>query len=135
MMALLGAFAALFAAYGAHTALRSVTRIVVSEDAISATGPRSATVRWRELERMRLDYYSTRRDGAKGWMQMRLGGGGEKLRIDSTIDGFAAIAARAARAAAERELALAPATLANLASLGIASQPGITTGRSRWPTS
>jgi hypothetical protein len=119
MMAFLGALAGLFAVYGARTWIRSATRITLDEEAISASGPHNATVRWRSLTRMKIDYYSTRRDRAKGWMQMRLEGDGATLRLDSSLDGFVEIARRAAREAADRGIALQPATRTNLAALGI----------------
>ena len=78
---------------------------------------------------MSVDYYSTRRDGSKGWMQMRISGGGTSVRLDSTLDGFAQVVRRAASEAEKRGIALPPATQANLAALGT------TTGRGTWPTS
>jgi hypothetical protein len=135
MMALLGACAGVFALHGARTWIKSATRIEVDEDGISSLGPRNATLRWNGLERMSLDYYSTRRDRAAGWMQMRLEGEGARIRVDSALDGFESVVARAARAAAARGVALKPATAANLATLGIgrAERAGKRTGI--WPTS
>jgi hypothetical protein len=129
MMAVLGVLAAIFAIHGARTWLRSATRIVVDDDGIAAHGPRNALVRWSRLESMSVDYYSTRRDGSKGWMQMRISGGGASVRLDSTLEGFAQVARRAASEAEKRGIALPPATQANLAALGT------TTGRGTWPTS
>jgi hypothetical protein len=119
MMAFLGALAGLFAVYGARTWIRSATRITLDEEEISASGPRKATLRWHELVRIKLNYYSTRRDRTKGWMQMKLEGDGETVRLDSSLEGFADIARRAAREAALRGIVLPPATRTNLAALGI----------------
>ena len=113
-------FAALFLLFGLRTALRHTTHIVTDETGITAAGPLAATIRWADLERMKLAYYSTRRDRRDGWMQLELATGGSRLRLDSRIDGFEELAARAARAAAARGLALDTATLANLDALGIA---------------
>jgi hypothetical protein len=129
MMAVLGALAALFAAHGVRTWVRSATRIEVGDEGIAVRGPRKAMVRWDGLEQMRLTYYSTRRDGSKGWMQMKLKGAETTLRIDSTLDGFPALVRRAAAEAAKRGVELPPATQANLAALGRM------TGRDAWPTS
>jgi hypothetical protein len=129
MMAVLGALAAIFAAHGARTWVRSATRITVDDEGIAAHGPRNASVRWSGLERMSVDYYSTRRDGSKGWMQMRISGEGTSLRLDSTLDGFAQVVRRAASEAAKRGITLPAATHANLAALGM------TTGRGNWPIS
>jgi hypothetical protein len=129
MMAVLGALAALFAAHGARTWVKSATRIEVGDEGIAVHGPRNALLRWDGLKQMSLTYYSTRRDGSKGWMQMKLKGAETNLRIDSTLDGFPALVRRAAAEAAKRGLELPPATLANMAALGRM------TGRDTWPTS
>jgi hypothetical protein len=129
MMAVLGTLAALFAVHGARTWVKSATRIEVGDEGIAVRGPRNAALRWDGLRQMRLTYYSTRRDGSKGWMQMKLQGAETTVRIDSTLDGFAALARRAAAEAAKRGVELPPATQANLAALGR------TTGRDAWPTS
>ena len=129
MMLVLGALAAVFGAHGVRTWLKSATRIVVDDEGIAVRGPRNAKLRWGGLRQMSLDYYSTRRDGAKGWMQMTLKGEGARLRIDSTLDGFAALARLAATEAAKRGVELPHATQANLTALGR------TTGRGQWPTS
>jgi hypothetical protein len=129
MMAVLGALAALFAAHGARTWVKSATRIAVDDEGIAVRGPRHARLRWDGLRQVSLTYYSTRRDGSKGWMQMKLKGEETTLRIDSTLDGFAALARRAAAEAAKRGVDLPPATQANLAALGRM------TGRNSWPTS
>jgi hypothetical protein len=64
-----------------------------------------------------------RRDGSAGWLHLALRAGRQRLRLDSRIDGFAAIATRAAEAARRRRLVLNTATANNLASLGIAAAP------------
>jgi hypothetical protein len=68
---------------------------------------------------MRLAYYSTRRDRRSGWMQLDLGAGGQRLRLDSRIDGFDRVVHHAAMVAAARCLELNEATAANLQALGI----------------
>ena len=52
------------------------------------------------------------------WMQLRLGDGRRRMRLDSNLDGFASIAARAADEARARGVGLDPNTSANLAALG-----------------
>ena len=71
--------------------------------------------------RIKLAYYSTRRDRRDGWMQLELRAGSSRIRLDSRIDGFAELVGRAARAAAARGIELSPATAANLQALGIGS--------------
>lgn len=119
--AIFACLAALFAVFGLRTALRHLTRIEMTESGVRASRPLSAAIPWTALDRMRLAYYSTRRDRRDGWMQLELRGGGASVRLDSRIDGFGEIVRRAALAAAARGLPLSAATLANLESLGIRS--------------
>ena len=116
--AAMAAVAALFLVYFARTVCRQLTQIELDESGIRVLGPAvlrpGASIRWADLLLLRLDYYSTRRDGEGGWMQLRLGDAQRTIRIDSGLDGFAELVDAAARAAARRDLALDAATLANL---------------------
>jgi hypothetical protein len=98
-----------------------LTHIELDETGIRVTGPvvglQSAAIRWADLCLLRLDYYSTRRDGEGGWMQLRLGDARRTIRIDSDLDGFAELVRAVAHAAASRDLAIDSATAANLEAL------------------
>ena len=87
-------------------------------ETVSSLGPAPASIRWSELDRMRLAYYSTRRDRSGGWMQLELRAGWASMRIDSRIEGFTELVKASARAAETRGLALDPATAANLEASG-----------------
>ena len=115
----LGSFAAIFAVFGLRTAFRHGTSLEMTATELRARGAWSGTIAWAELDRMRLAYYSTRRDRASGWMQLEVGAGGRRVRLDSRIGGFDQVVRRAAAAAAARGLELNEATVANLESLGI----------------
>lgn len=115
----LGVLAVIFAAFAIRTALRHGTRIEVSETELRASGFRQAVIPWAELDRVKLAYYSTRRDRKSGWMQMQLGAGRARLSIDSRLDGFDVLARQAASVALERGLELSDATAANLQALGV----------------
>jgi hypothetical protein len=115
----LGVFAAIFGVFAIRTALRHCTSLEISDGALRATGLRSVTIPWRDLDRMRLAYYSTRRDRNSGWMQMQLGAGRARLSLDSRLEGFDRLARHAASVAAERGIELSEATCANLQALGI----------------
>jgi hypothetical protein len=114
----LAAAGALFLVYFARTVCRQLTHIELDETGIRARGPAvgllSAAIRWEDLRSLQLDYYSTRRDREGGWMQLKVSDAQRTIRIDSDLDGFAAVARAAARAAAARGLALDAATLGNL---------------------
>jgi hypothetical protein len=115
--AILAGIAALFLLFGIRTALRHRTIIEASDTAIRASGPFAASFAWSELDRLKLAYYSARRDRRDGWLQLELGAGRSVLRLDSRIDGFAALVERASRAAAARGLPFDAATTANLTAL------------------
>jgi len=120
---LFAALAALFAVFAGRTALRQRGTIEMDETAISRAGPLPVRLAWDALDELKLGYYATRRDGSGGWMQLALAAERQRLRLDSRVDGFAAIVTRAAEAARRRQLTLSAATVNNLASLGIAAVP------------
>ncbi len=115
----LGGFAAIFAIFGLRTVLRHGTRLEMTDTELRADGMWRRTILWSELDRMKLAYYSTRRDRKSGWMQLELGAGGARVHLDSRIVGFDRLVRRAAEVAAWRGLALSDATLANLEALGV----------------
>lgn len=121
--AVLGSFAAIFAIFGVRTVLRHGTRLEMSDTELRAEGIQRRTIAWDELDRMKLAYYSTRRDRKSGWMQLALGAGGARVHLDSRIEGFDQLVRRAAEVAGARGLDLSDATLANLEALGIRLPP------------
>ncbi|MFN4088814.1 MAG: hypothetical protein ACK4QW_07185 [Alphaproteobacteria bacterium] len=118
-LVILGGLAIVFALFGLSTLMRQLTAVTLNEDGVSTRGARNATVRWREIDKVDLRYFSTRRDREKGWMQLRLGSGKQSVSVDSTLDGFVEIAQAAARAATDRELDLSPPTEENFRAIGI----------------
>jgi hypothetical protein len=121
----IGLFAAIFGAFAIRTALRHGTRIEVTEAGVRALGFRRAAIDWTSLDRMKLAYYSTRRDRKSGWMQLQLGAGRARLSLDSRLDGFDQVVRHAATAAAARQLDLSEATAANLQALNIRIPEGL----------
>jgi hypothetical protein len=117
--AVLGGFAGLFALFGIRTMLRHGTRFEISDSALRATGLLNASIVWEKLDRMRLSYYSTRRDRRDGWMQLKLRSGWSSIHLDSRVEGFGDLVEKSARAAERRSLPLDTATMANLAVLGV----------------
>jgi hypothetical protein len=115
----LGGFAMIFGAFAIRTALRHGTKLEVSETGVRAFGVRRTVIPWARLDRLKLAYYSTRRDRKSGWMQLQLGAGGARLSLDSRLEGFDRLVRHAALAAAARDLALSEPTAANLEALHI----------------
>ena len=115
----LGGFAALFGIFGLRTVLRHGTSLEMTDTELRAEGVWRRRIPWAELDRLKLAYYSTSRDRRSGWMQLEIGAGGARVKLDSRIDGFDRLARRAAEAAGARGITLDDATLANLQALGI----------------
>jgi hypothetical protein len=115
----LGGLAALFAVFGVRTVLRHGTRFESTDGMLRARGLLEVSISLRELEQMKLSYYSSRRDGRDGWMQLELRSGSARLRLDSRIEGFTELVEVSARAAAARGLSLSTSTLANLQAVGL----------------
>lgn len=114
---LLGGLALLFLAYGVRTALRQLTTVECTETGLVAQGPRPVAIAWKDVRDVRLRYYSTRRDRSAGWLQLTVVGPRGAIRLDSSLEGFEQVAARALRAAQARGLSLCPDTLANAKAL------------------
>jgi hypothetical protein len=124
MVWVFGGLSLLFLTFAGRTALRHSTRIELDAEGVAARGPLGARLRWDEVDRVKLRYFSTRKDREKGWMQLVVGGRGRTLRIDSTLDGFRDVVERTAISTRERGVVFDPPTLANFKALGvIASDP------------
>jgi hypothetical protein len=121
---ILGGLMAVFVIFGLRTWLRRKSLYEVDNDGIvrngwSILGAGRVSLPWREVERVKLAFYSTRRDRSKGWMHLKISGGTHRLGIDSIIEGFDDIAARSAHAAASNGVRLSDSTLRNFAALGL----------------
>ncbi len=126
--AVLAVLVAVFVVYAARTASRQLTRVEIDDDGVSIRGATTRTVPWSALERVKLSYYSTRRDRTGGWLQLTIAGGTATLAVDSRIAGFDRLAERALRAARNKGLKLDPTTLYNFQSLGLAMDGAEDTG-------
>jgi len=110
--------AGVFGLFGLRTGLRQATRIRMDATGVIAEGPLPRAIRWDDLRDVRLTYFATRRDRQQGWMELTVKGGGRRLSVESTLDGFDALAARVAQAARDNRLALSDTTLSNFVALG-----------------
>lgn len=125
--AVLAFLAMIFALFGVQVILRHTTRILVSEGDIRAR-PLGRRLAWDSLSKLTLAYFSVRRDGRRGWMELKLRSGRRTLRVDSRLDGFTEVVRQAAAAASDACLHLDPPTVSNLAMLGIGEGIGKRTG-------
>jgi len=118
---LLGLMAALFLLFLLDTARRALTRITADDLGLLISGPwgRPRRLAWGRLARLRLRYFSTRRDRQQGWLTLQLGDGRHTLTLESTLEPFEPLLRRALAAATANSLALDEATLDNLAALGL----------------
>lgn len=111
---------ALFLVFLIRTALRHHTRYLLGPDTLCADGPAGTLVEWSRLDRLKLSYFSTKRDRSDGWMQLSVGSvGGRTVKVDSSLDGFHDVVEHAARAAERAGLPLSDTTRANLKAMGI----------------
>ncbi len=121
VIVIFGGLTALFAVFTIRTLARQRIVIELTGDSITVGRSRQPALQWDELVHVKLRYYATRRNRAGGSMTLKLATGKSRLAIDSAIDGFDTIVARAARAAMENRLALDDVTQANLAALSLAT--------------
>ena len=119
--------ALVFLFFGLRTFVRRALTIELCGQGVRARGPFAKSIAWKDLKDVRLNFFSTRRDHEKGWMQLRLMGGGGQIRLDDSIEGFDLIVGEAVKAARARNISLGAATVENLGALGI-SPEGIPSG-------
>lgn len=110
---LCAALGALFATLGVQAGLRHLRALDVSDAGIRAV-PGGDRLAWNSLTGVKLGYFSLRRDGRRGWLELKLRFGRHILRLDSRLEGFAAVARRAVREAEHADVALDRATVENL---------------------
>src|SRR5258706_8130233 len=117
---LFGGLTGLFLLFTIRTAIRQRLRIAADADGIRVSGGWVRSLRWDEVESVKLRYFSTRRSRKGGWMTLTLRGRSQRVSVDSHLDGFEPLARRANEVAHARELVLDPATASNFAALDTA---------------
>jgi hypothetical protein len=110
-----------FLIFGFRTIIRQATTVMLCDKGIRTAGRFASEklIAWREMRYLKLKYFSTRRDQEAGWMQLRLGGDGVQLSLDSAIDGFEEIVAQATGFAGVAGLSLETTTMENLNAMGL----------------
>ena len=115
---ILGAMSLAFAIHGFGVVRRQRLRVETDDDGLWFSPPRRR-IAWNEITRFRLAWFSTRRDGARGWMELKVESRIATLRVDSRLDRFPDLVGQAWRAASRIGLEPDPTTRANLEALGI----------------
>ena len=108
-----------FVLYGLRSLGRHCTRIETTDDGVAASSLFRHHFAWSELSKLRLKYFSTRRDKTGGWMQLEMTGNGRRIAVNSTISDFADMLARATDAAKANGIDIDEASLANIASINV----------------
>ncbi|MCP5368245.1 MAG: PH domain-containing protein [Hyphomicrobiales bacterium] len=110
---------AVFLWFAASTVVRGMAVVELSDGALASRSPLgSRHLDWDDLSGLRLRYFATRRDGARGWYSLKLATPSARLTVDSELDGFADVLARAREAAEDNGLALDSTTAFNLQQWG-----------------
>jgi len=111
---LLLAMGMVFILFTARLIEQLCSSIELTEEGICLSGTRRQTLQWPEITSLKLAHYGVPRRSSPGWYQLSIRSNGGVLKVDSTIEKFGDIVAMAAKAAADRSLALDPATIENL---------------------
>ena len=119
--------AVVFALYLASTLSRIRCLIEVNDEGLRLSGGLlgAKSIKWAELARFDLRYFSLRRDRKEGWMELKLHGSGQTIALDDRLDRFHDVLARAWQAARAADVGLSDTTHANLIAAGIIARPGL----------
>jgi hypothetical protein len=115
---ILAGLTGLFAVFTLRTARRHRARLELDSEGIALHPTSSGPLPWRDIDAVRLRYYSTRRSRDKGWMTLRLTAGRRRIEVDSSLEGFDEVVAQAARVVRARDLPIDAATRANFQASG-----------------
>ena len=107
-----------FAAHGLDVVRRQRTRVETDEGGLWVSPP-PRRIAWNEVTRFALAYFSTRRDGARGWMELKVASPVTTLRVDSRLERFDELVGRARAAALRGGVELDLTTRTNLVALGL----------------
>lgn len=113
------ACAAVFAVFLLRCAIKHLTVVRVSDDAIATDGPLRARIHWAEVTGVSLKFFATKRRSREGWMQLKLRDGARRIVVDSHLEGFTGIAERAGRAVTANRVEVDIPTRENFAALGV----------------
>lgn len=117
---ILGFLVLLFAGFIIRTALRHYTRIKMDDLGLTSSGIMTKQIAWPDISRVKMRYYSTKRDRTEGWMQLKITGArGRTIEMDSILTDFQSIINKLGTAAVQASAAMDETTRANFALMGI----------------
>lgn len=111
--------AAMFAIFGLRTWANRQTVVRVDATGIALEGWTQRQVAWRDLQALKLSYFSTRRDREAGWMHLSLRDRTTKIALNSSLEGFEDVCRVAFNAAQNEDIELTDASARNFAALGM----------------
>lgn len=123
-----GPVALLFLYFGRRTLEKQLQRVALSDQGLWVRDLGERVLPWPDLQRVRLRFYGSRRQHQRlksgdpqtgGFMELTLQAAGQRVKLESSLEGFALIAWRAARAARESGVPLDPASAGNLLDIGV----------------
>ena len=117
---ILGLLSVGFAMHGLGVVRRQRTRVATDEGGLWFSPPRRH-IAWNEITRFGLAYFSTRRDGARGWMELKVASPSATLRVDSRLERFDELVRRVWSAASRTGIDVDATTRANLEALGMSA--------------
>ncbi len=116
----IGLVGLLFLMYFLQQASRFYLRLRVDDIGILYDlGYRNKAIRWSELEDLKLHFYPQSKGARQGMLVLILKDGKRRIKLDSSVDHFPTLLARAVEAAREKNLELHPTTVENLQYLGL----------------
>lgn len=118
--AIMGGLVALFGTFGASTAIRQFSVLLVDQHGMRLKGPRPVALPWADIAEIDLRFFSTRRDRANGWFQLKVRGRGGQIKADSNLEDFDGLLRELAIAIARHDLPVSAIGRENFASAGYA---------------
>lgn len=121
---IIGLLLLIFISYAVRTYIYQSTIVRMLPEAVEFDGPFGRRVRWEDINRVDLRYYSTRRERSgkrrdDGWMQMKICDSGGCMKVESTLTRFSDLATQVAAAAFRNNAVMSETTVENFTTMGI----------------
>tara|TARA_R110002096_G_scaffold280581_1_gene474686 strand:- start:448 stop:960 length:513 start_codon:yes stop_codon:yes gene_type:complete len=118
VMLIVFGLAGLFASFGISTFIRQKSTVAISDQGIWIEGPRAKALEWNDVAEVDLRFFSTRKERDKGWLQMKISGGGTTIKADSNLNDFDSLLRNVVTAITRHDLSVSPIGRENFASMG-----------------